>query len=65
MNLVMMVIMKKLDGKTKAFITKLLRELASVKDELNETEDVLIKQVDLYIDNKEAPVLEIRFVHRQ
>jgi hypothetical protein len=61
----MNIIMKKLDGKTKAFITKLLRELASVKDELNETEDVLIKQVDLYIDNKEAPVLEIRFVHRQ
>jgi hypothetical protein len=59
MNLVMMVIMKKLDGKTKDFITKLLVELASVKDELNEIEGVLIKQEDFYIDNKEVVTLEI------
>jgi hypothetical protein len=59
MNLVMMFIMKKLDGKTKDFITKLLVELASVKDELNEIEGVLIKQEDFYIDNKEVVTLEI------
>jgi hypothetical protein len=51
-------IMEKLDGKTKEFITKLLGELASVKDELDETEDVLIKEEDLYIDNKKALALE-------
>ena len=46
------------DGKTKDFITKLLGELASVKDELNQIEGVLIKQEDFYIDNKEALALE-------
>jgi hypothetical protein len=44
--------------KTKTFITKLSCKLASVKDELDKTEDVLINQEDLYIDNKKALALE-------
>jgi hypothetical protein len=47
-------ITKNLDGKTKLFITKLMKDLESVQSKLESREKTLIKQKDLYIASKEA-----------
>jgi hypothetical protein len=51
-------ITRKLDPKTKIFITKLLEDLESVRAELATRDDDLLEQENMYIACKEALVLE-------
>jgi hypothetical protein len=49
---------RKLDGQNKLFISKLMGELESVKDEFDTIEETSIKQGALYIDNKKILFLK-------